>query len=110
MRVRTARKANAEDKMLAAIETLEGSIFCANEDDKEEVKIADADTELVVEEKAITVEDKKVVNESVPVGDVILKNVGDQNDKMQKNWPVSASEKMVIARRLVAIAKQLITD
>jgi hypothetical protein len=50
------------------------------------------------------------VNESVPAGDVTLKDVGNQNDKMGKNWPISASERVVIARQLVAMAKQLIAD
>jgi hypothetical protein len=131
MRTRIAR---VEDKIFAAIMALESSVFAADdkadsddkevkaeevektEEKKEEVKasvvekVADADTELVVEEKAITVEDKKVVNESVPAGDVTLKDVGNQNDKMGKNWPISASERVVIARQLVAMAKQLIAD
>lgn len=90
----TSRDAEAAE-VLSAVAALEKSLK------------AD-DATLKQEADGITKEDIKDVTESVPAGNVDIKEVVDQNAKANDNWPVSDKEK--VASRLVALAKSLLDD
>lgn len=72
-------------------------------------KVVADDAALVKETDSVIKEDKTIVNESVPAGKASLKNNGNQNSKSNRNWPVSESDKLKIAKRLVTLAEQLIS-
>jgi hypothetical protein len=93
----TSREADSTG-ILAAISGLEKSIEAAD------------DTDLVKWADELAKEEKQVVNKSRPAGPAQLKDNGDQNAKANKNWPVSEADKLKVAKKLVALAKDLLAD
>jgi hypothetical protein len=85
--------------IVAEIEDLERLIKADDGSDKpEEVVEDDVDvTEEVAEE---TADETEEVGQSEDLG-------GGQNARAMKNWPMTASEREVLARRLVAMARRL---
>lgn len=93
----TSRERGASD-LLQAVEVLERSVKAVDEKglDSEADKAAKAD--------------KQTVNESRPAGPANLKDQGDQNAKANKNWPVSEADKVKVAKRLVTLARELLSE
>lgn len=94
----TSREAEVAG-ILQAVESLEKA-----------AKVAVDDAGLVSEADAAAKKDMKTVNESRPAGAADLKDQGDQNAKANKNWPVSEADKVKVARKLVTLAKELISE
>lgn len=92
-RLTNTSRSRTSDTLLGEIERMERFISAADD-----AKIEDWADDLADEER-------KVVTESQG-GDV--KDEGDQNAKAEKNWPISASEKQRIAKKLVGLARTLI--
>lgn len=63
------------------------------------------DSELEQEAQALADEEVDIAEESTGVS--VEEDVGDQNEKANENWPMSASQRHALAKRLVAIAKSL---
>ena len=91
----TSREAEG---IFAAVAVLEKSITAA-----EGVDLASYAAQLAKEEKT-------VVNKSRPAGPAVLKDNGDQNAKANKNWPVSEADKVKVARKLVTLAQELMSE
>jgi hypothetical protein len=89
------------DGLLSEIEGLE-RLFSA----QEQVESPE-DKALQQDADAITREDNRIVEEGM---DVKVQDEGNQNEKAMDNWPLTAEEKKNIAGRLVAIAKQLLSE
>ena len=73
---------------------------------EKQINAAADDAGITQEAEAIAKEEKEVVKKNVP--GVVLKDEGDQNAKANKNWPLTAQEKEVVASALVNIAKALL--
>lgn len=93
----TSRDAEATE-ILKAVECLEKSMQASD------------DASLVSQADSAAKADAKTVNESRPAGAADLKDQGDQNAKANKNWPVSEADKVKVASKLVALAKELMAD
>ena len=74
----------------------------------EKSMLATDDASLKSQADSQAKEDAKTVNESRPAGKADIKDQGDQNAKANKNWPVSDADKMKVASKLVALAKELL--
>ena len=92
----TSREFDASD-ILKAVDSLESTIRAVDE------------TDLVGEADADAKEDAKTVNESRPAGPANLKDQGNQNAKANANWPVSEADKVKVAKKLVTLAKELLS-
>jgi len=93
----TSRERCASD-LLRAVEVLERSVKAVDEKGLES------------EANKAAKDDKKTVNESRPAGPANLKDQGDQNAKSNRNWPVSEADKVKVAKRLVTLARELISE
>lgn len=93
----TSRDVDAAD-IMKAVEGLEKSVRAID------------DAGLVSEADKAAKAEKTTVNESVPAGKADLKDQGDQNAKANANWPVSEADKYKVARKLVTLAKELISE
>jgi hypothetical protein len=89
----TSRTAKSQE-VLGALAALKKALTAA--DDAELTQWAD---ELAKQEK-------EVVQKNTP--DAELKDVGDQNAKANANWPLSEQEKIMVASKLVKLAKELV--
>ena len=65
------------------------------------------DEELANEAQGLAKEEAKEVSEAIP--ESVSEDIKDENARANKNWPLSASESEALARRLVAMAKRLMT-
>jgi hypothetical protein len=92
----TSRELDASD-ILKAVDSLESTIKAVD------------DTGLVSEANADAKDDAKTVNESRPAGPATLKDQGDQNAKANANWPVSEADRVKVAKKLVTLAKELLS-
>ena len=106
------RRASAEE-ILASIAQLEGQVMTAAEDEtlkSEAKKILNDD--LKAKADAAAAAEKQVVTQSeqFPIDIPDGSGTGGQNDKMMKNWPLSASERKLIASNLLTLASQLIAE
>jgi len=73
-------------------------------------KVAVEDAGLASGADAAAKADMKTVNESRPAGAADLKDQGDQNAKANKNWPVPEADKVKVARKLITLAKELLSE
>ena len=94
----TSRDMTAETELVAAVEVLERSMKAID------------DAGLVSEADAAAKTDMKTVNQSRPAGAADLKDQGDQNAKANKNWPVSEADKVKVAKKLVTLARELLSE
>jgi hypothetical protein len=94
----TARMAAEAEDVIKAVEILEKSVKASDE------------FSLESQAQGQAKEDMKTVNESVPAGTAKLKDQGDQNAKSNKNWPVSEADKLKVAAKLIALAKDLMAE
>jgi hypothetical protein len=95
MRERMTSQARESADILAKIQALE-----------QQISAAIGDAGITQEAEGIAKEEKGIVKESVPAADV--KDYGDQNARANKNWPLTAQEKEMIASTLVKLAKALL--
>lgn len=66
---------------------------------------ASEDAELEKDTSEIERHDDKVISEGI---EGPIKPPGDQNKKMENNWPTTASDREKLAGKLLYIAKQLL--
>ena len=83
---------------------MDDSAIAAELDKLEHLVNAGADEDLVNEAQALADEEVDIVKDETD--ESVSENV-EQNERAQDNWPMNASEREVLAGRLVTIAKRL---
>lgn len=94
MRDRMTSRTRESADILAKIQELERHLNAAD------------DAEIVQKADEIAKKEKEIVQKSVPGAE--LKDVGDQNAKANKNWPMTAQEREQIASSLIKLANTLL--
>jgi len=85
--------------------SIEATDLLAHIDELEKSIEADDDAKIDGWADDLAKEEQGIAEEST--GEKV-KDEGDQNAKAEKNWPVSAAEKKIVARRLVRLANKIL--